>query len=731
MVMHLNGYSNFHDDNLDWLLDEMRSMVDRIENYVSVLGIKYADPFDWSITSQYEQNTLVIDPTSGTAYLSLKPVPAGINITNTDYWTPVFTLGELIEGIREGTAEAVEVTNYATQSYAAGRLIWVDKQLVRAKTAISAGSSFNTGTGGNCEVISVENIINELKSAIEETNTNLAETNTNVATNAANITSLEELVSDLETVSIINTFENVAAMLAADLPVNTAVHTMGFYSAGDGGEGCYIVNDNGTVNNMSVFRMDNGKYAVLQIPVNGALNIKQLGAKGDGTTDISNIVNTFSPNYPLYIPVGIFAVNNPLKVKNSIFGETSGRFSANGFKGSVLRSALNAGGTIDISGTVSGVTIKDIEIDCTSNADAIYFHPDTYNHAKIENVTVRNFTRNAVNISPTVSMSRAVYIDECSFIAEPWTGSTGIYLNNKTADCRISDTEIMGVQIGIDSHSSSLIVSNVHIWNSNNGTAPNKNDWWMETRGVRLYTTKLIGTNLYIDCPRFIFDLPDNKSIISVNNIFTWADATLDSGIDSTLYDGTFIRLTSASNEVYEFNGGIIYCDDHHSNMFNTQINRQIKLNNVKIISRTDGMCYLDPTNMYMLPSALQINNGEVLIPNYGNNYMAIAEYFSDWACCDKITITGPDSKCIELQLMANRIAKTVIGADIDVYYMRFTKNGRYITRIVIPSGSGYYVKQNIASFNANTRLFANFTYNNAPFAPVTYSDTTNLTRVS
>lgn len=175
MPFHFNGYTNFHDLNLDWMISEMRSMVDRIENYVSELGIKYADPFDWSITSQYEQNTLVIDPVSGTAYLSLKPVPAGVNITNTDYWTPVFTLDELIEGIREGTAEAVEETNYATESYAAGRLIWVNKQLVRAKTAISAGSTFNTGTGGNCEIISVEDIINELKTALANVQSQAAE----------------------------------------------------------------------------------------------------------------------------------------------------------------------------------------------------------------------------------------------------------------------------------------------------------------------------------------------------------------------------------------------------------------------------------------------------------------------------------------------------------------------------------------------------------------------------
>ena len=181
MPFHFNGYTNFHDINLDWMISEMRSMVDRIENYVSELGIKYADPFDWSITSQYEQNTLVIDPVSGTAYLSLKPVPAGVNITNTEYWTPVFTLDELIEGIREGTAYAVEETNICTSPRAAGDLVWVDKTLVRCKQQILAGSAYNYETGGNCERISVEILLDNLQSAI-----------------TANAGSITELGSDIE-----------------------------------------------------------------------------------------------------------------------------------------------------------------------------------------------------------------------------------------------------------------------------------------------------------------------------------------------------------------------------------------------------------------------------------------------------------------------------------------------------------------------------------------------------
>lgn len=164
-------YTNFHELNLDWIVKEMKDMTVRIENYVAELGIKYADPFDWDITHQYEQNTLVIEPISGTAYLSLQPVPSGIDITNTTYWTPVFTLGDLIEGMREGVAPSIEESGFATRNYSKGELIWVDKYLIIATSDIASGSAFSTG--GNCESISIEALLNDLRTSFTDDITDL------------------------------------------------------------------------------------------------------------------------------------------------------------------------------------------------------------------------------------------------------------------------------------------------------------------------------------------------------------------------------------------------------------------------------------------------------------------------------------------------------------------------------------------------------------------------------
>lgn len=85
-------YINLNDLNLDYLLNKLKELELRLVDFIKINTIKYADPIQWNITTQYEANTVVIDGNTGTAYLSVQPVPSGIALTNTDYWTVIFTL---------------------------------------------------------------------------------------------------------------------------------------------------------------------------------------------------------------------------------------------------------------------------------------------------------------------------------------------------------------------------------------------------------------------------------------------------------------------------------------------------------------------------------------------------------------------------------------------------------------------------------------------------------------
>ena len=92
MLFPTYPYINVNDLNLDYILKQIRVLTEEITNFVSLNAIKYADPIQWDITSQYEKNTVVIDGNTGTAYISVQPVPKGVSLFNTDYWTVIFTL---------------------------------------------------------------------------------------------------------------------------------------------------------------------------------------------------------------------------------------------------------------------------------------------------------------------------------------------------------------------------------------------------------------------------------------------------------------------------------------------------------------------------------------------------------------------------------------------------------------------------------------------------------------
>ena len=85
-------YVNLQDVNLDWILKHIKELEINLQDFVKLNTIKYADPIIWNITSQYETNTVVIDGNTGTAYISVQPVPKGVALTNDDYWTVIFTL---------------------------------------------------------------------------------------------------------------------------------------------------------------------------------------------------------------------------------------------------------------------------------------------------------------------------------------------------------------------------------------------------------------------------------------------------------------------------------------------------------------------------------------------------------------------------------------------------------------------------------------------------------------
>lgn len=84
----LDGH--YYQYDLGWIIDQLKSVIENIQNIYDIEIVHYADPIQWDITAQYPQNTVVVNPQTGDAYISKTNVPVGVLLTNTSYWLPIF-----------------------------------------------------------------------------------------------------------------------------------------------------------------------------------------------------------------------------------------------------------------------------------------------------------------------------------------------------------------------------------------------------------------------------------------------------------------------------------------------------------------------------------------------------------------------------------------------------------------------------------------------------------------
>lgn len=143
MFDHKYPYTDIGELNLDWVIEKIKEMEHDLKNFINLNTIKYADPILWSITTQYEANTVVVDPATGNAFISIQPVPSGVSISNTDYWTQIYNYASELEKLREQIAYDEGSSTTATRSYAIDDLVFYNGgDLVRVTSPMIPGDSF-------------------------------------------------------------------------------------------------------------------------------------------------------------------------------------------------------------------------------------------------------------------------------------------------------------------------------------------------------------------------------------------------------------------------------------------------------------------------------------------------------------------------------------------------------------------------------------------------------------
>ena len=241
-------YTNFHDLNLDWIIQELEKLTVDVRDFISINAIKYADPIQWNITSQYEKNTVVLDK-DGNAYLSVQPVPAGVSLDRTEYWTNIGNFSALWESVKEAIAIPDEGHNKtASSAREPNTLVWVNGDLLEVTKHMSAGDMYVTSADGNSRPYTMQMLLDALIQEIKDRET--------------------------ETVSLENKIETVNEALTTE------------------------TNNRIAADNQIVKKM---------------YNVKDYGAKGDGVTDdtesFKTTISAARGNGVVIVPSGSYIIN--------------------------------------------------------------------------------------------------------------------------------------------------------------------------------------------------------------------------------------------------------------------------------------------------------------------------------------------------------------------------------------------------------------------------------------
>lgn len=142
-----------YDKDLGWVISEVKRIQEIVDTFVYASTLKFADPIEWNITTQYEKSTIVLDP-SGNAYLSKEAVPSGIQLNNTDYWLEIFNFTEYTRTANRNLTVNVETnTTRATHPYVEDDwLIWEDV-LYRVTSDIAIDDAFIVAPDAGANII--------------------------------------------------------------------------------------------------------------------------------------------------------------------------------------------------------------------------------------------------------------------------------------------------------------------------------------------------------------------------------------------------------------------------------------------------------------------------------------------------------------------------------------------------------------------------------------------------
>lgn len=91
-MFHEYPYTNLHELNLDWIISTIKRVEGEVDDFVAYNKITFAGT--WDASKAYPAWSIVED-NSGNGYLSIKPVPVNVPLSDADHWQQISSYNAL------------------------------------------------------------------------------------------------------------------------------------------------------------------------------------------------------------------------------------------------------------------------------------------------------------------------------------------------------------------------------------------------------------------------------------------------------------------------------------------------------------------------------------------------------------------------------------------------------------------------------------------------------------
>lgn len=289
------------------------------------------------------------------------------------------------------------------------------------------------------------------------------------------------------------------------------------------------------------------------------VDVTTLGARNDGSADVSEIINAATQKDSLYLPPGIYRVERPLRLCNPLRGAGHSRIPKVDATRTWLVSAIpdEAGpaGVIAFADNTCA-TVEDLSILCKGNANGVRLDNCTQGMM----LTLRNigiFGVSTYGIFVEGSGSRPLFADGLTIWGEAKSMKRSVAIRlGGACDCRLTNIEMMGVAVGIESFNGHTYGSNLHIWTGLLGRKADPDAWWHQTRSLVLGKgSNFAGSQIYPDTSYYAIEFREPGDTCEISNLMYWEDGSV-SGVKRR--EGAFLKPDKAGEGRLLVHGGLV-----------------------------------------------------------------------------------------------------------------------------------------------------------------------------